>query len=81
MSQEDTSQKKVQALRSINKYPPPNSAPISPSEIIHIETTFDPDTQKEVVLWDEILQAFDNAVQVRHKTKVIPFLKGKDLKA
>ncbi|KAK5820679.1 hypothetical protein F5H01DRAFT_411899, partial [Linnemannia elongata] len=74
-------QEKVQAIRSVDKSISPNSVPLAtPEEIYHVETLVDPDTNKDVVLWDDILQAFENAVQVRHKTKVVPFLKGKDLR-
>jgi hypothetical protein len=79
MLQRDNPQENVQALRSVDKSIPPNSVPcVTPDEIYHVDTHPDPDTQKEIVLWDDILQAFNNAVQVRHKTKVVPFLKGKD---
>ncbi|KAG0288223.1 hypothetical protein BGZ96_007973 [Linnemannia gamsii] len=72
-------QQQIQALRPVDKSISPNSVPLAtPDEIIHVETHPDPVTKKEIVLWDDILQAFDNAVQVRHKTMVIPFLKGKD---
>ncbi|KAF8929328.1 hypothetical protein BGZ47_001108 [Haplosporangium gracile] len=77
MLQEDISQEQVQAFRSVDKGAPPNTvAPVRPDEIFHVETQIDPETQKEFILWEDILQAFDNAVQVRHKTKVVPFLKG-----
>ncbi|KAF9101130.1 hypothetical protein BGX30_009481, partial [Mortierella sp. GBA39] len=69
----------VQALRSVDKSLPLNSiTPASPDEIFHVEIQIDPKTQKEVVLWEDIIQAFEDAVQVRHKSKVIPFLKGSD---
>ncbi|KAG0287289.1 hypothetical protein BGZ96_008793 [Linnemannia gamsii] len=81
MIQRDNPQEQVQALRSVNKNPLLDpAAPTRPSEIIHVETMVDPETQKEVVLWDDILQAFGNAIHVRHETKVVPFLKGKNLR-
>jgi hypothetical protein len=74
-------QDKVQAFRSVNKSIPPNAVPpATPDEIYHVDTLIDPETQKEVVLWDDILQAFKHAEHVRHKTRVIPFQKGKDLR-
>lgn len=74
---EDTPQELVQALRSVGKSLPLNSiTPATRDEIFHVEIQVDPKTQKEVVLWEDIVQAFENAVQVRHKSKVIPFLKG-----
>ncbi|KAF9546988.1 hypothetical protein EC957_008992 [Mortierella hygrophila] len=74
---EDTPLKLVQAIRSVGKSLPLNSiTPASLDEIFHVEIQVDPKTQKEVVLWEDIVQAFEHAVQVRHKSKVIPFLKG-----
>ncbi|KAG0061151.1 hypothetical protein BGZ90_003699 [Linnemannia elongata] len=76
---EDEPQEPLQAIRAINKSHPPNLVtPASPDEIFHIEIRVDPKTQKEVVLWDDIVLAFEHAVQVRHKSKVVPFLKGSD---
>lgn len=81
MLQEAIPQEQIQALRSVDKSVHPNSVPLAtPDEIYHVETQVDPDTQKDIVLWDDILQAFKDAVQVRHKTKVVPFLKGKDFR-
>jgi hypothetical protein len=75
------SQNLTQAVRSVEKSLPLDSIPpASPGEIFHVDTLVDPETQKEIVMWEDILQAFDNAVQVRHKTRVIPFLRGKDLR-
>ncbi|KAG0275134.1 hypothetical protein BGZ96_003906 [Linnemannia gamsii] len=66
----DTSQDRVQALRSVNKGIPNSAVLLStPDEILHVYTMVDPETQKEVVMWEDILQAFDNAVQVRNKTR------------
>ncbi|KAF9301949.1 hypothetical protein BGZ91_009449, partial [Linnemannia elongata] len=81
MIQEDDLQEQVQAMRSVDANLAPNAVlPATPDEIYHVDTQLDPDTQKEVVLWDDILQAFKNVVQVRNKTRVVPFLKGRDLR-
>ncbi|OAQ23710.1 HCP-like protein [Linnemannia elongata AG-77] len=70
----------VQAVRSVNKNHAPSSiAPAQPDDI-YVDCHTDPETQKPVVLWDDILQAFDNAVQIRDKARVVPFLKGLDLR-
>ncbi|KAG0072869.1 hypothetical protein BGZ90_011775 [Linnemannia elongata] len=75
----DYLQQRVQAIRSVDKSVPLNAVPpATPNEIYHVDTHPDPETQKEIVLWDDILQAFKNAELVRHKTWVVPFLKGKD---
>lgn len=74
-------QELTQAMRFVEKRLPPSSIPPPhPDEILYVECHPDPETHKPVVLWDDILQAFDGAVQVRHKAKVVPFLKGKDLR-
>ncbi|KAF9542485.1 hypothetical protein EC957_001927 [Mortierella hygrophila] len=79
MLQRDSPQEQIQALRSVIRGVPPNSIPpASPDEIYYVETQLDPHTQKEFIFWDDIVQAFDNAVQVRQKARVIPFLRGKD---
>ncbi|KAK3840009.1 MAG: hypothetical protein JOS17DRAFT_769575 [Linnemannia elongata] len=71
----------VQAMRSVDVSLPLNAAPpATPDEIFHVDIQLDPDTQKDIVLWDDILQAFRNVVQVRNKTRVVRFLKGKDLR-
>lgn len=76
---EDEPQEPLQAIRAIDKSHPPNLVtPASPDEIFHIEIRADPKTQKDVVLWEDIVLAFEYAVQVRHKSKIVPFLKGSD---
>ncbi|KAF9537754.1 hypothetical protein EC957_007703 [Mortierella hygrophila] len=81
MTQVDDPQEQVQAMRSVDINLAPNAVPLAtPDEIYHVDTQLDPETQKEVVLWDDIMQAFRNVVQVRNKTRVVPFLKGKDLR-
>ncbi|KAF9275645.1 hypothetical protein BGZ88_002234 [Linnemannia elongata] len=81
MTQGDDSQEQVQAMRSVDINLAPSAVPpATPDEIFHVDTQLDPETQKEVVLWDDILQAFRNVVQVRNKMRVVPFLKGKDLR-
>jgi hypothetical protein len=74
-------QEHVQGLRSINKHALLTSiAPQIADEIIYVDCHVDPATQKEFVLWDDILQAFGDAVQVRHQSKVVPYLKGSDFR-
>lgn len=74
-------QELTQAVRSVDKHLPPSSIPPAhPDEIFYVECHADPKTNKDVVLWDDILQAFENAVQVRCKAKIVPFLKGEDFR-
>lgn len=81
MTKEDDPQEPVQALRSVIKnFPPSAIPPPNHDDIFHVDTIVYPKTQKRVVLWDDILQAFEDAVLVRHKSRVIPFLKGDDLR-
>ncbi|KAF9930195.1 hypothetical protein FBU30_000795 [Linnemannia zychae] len=66
----------TQALRPINKNIRPNDiAPASSDEIIYVDCQIDPISKKFIVLWDDILQAFRDAEQVRYKARIIPFLK------
>ncbi|KAG0048372.1 hypothetical protein BGZ90_007652 [Linnemannia elongata] len=67
MTKEDDPQECVQTLRSVNRSLPPSSIPPpSPDDIFHVDTIVDPNTQKRVVLWDDILQVFEDAVQAQH---------------
>lgn len=81
MAQEEIqAQELTQAFRSVDKQLPPSSIPLPTlDDIFYVECHVDPETQKPVVLWDDILQAFEDAVQVRHKAKIVPYLKTKDL--
>ncbi|KAF9132101.1 hypothetical protein BGW39_000820 [Mortierella sp. 14UC] len=81
MLQGDDGQEHVQAMRSVHKSLPPNAIdPARPEEILYVDCQVDPESRKQFVLWDDIVQAFDNAVQVRNKARVVPFLKGADLR-
>jgi hypothetical protein len=48
-------------------------------EIVHIEIRLDSEGT-EIVLWDDILCAFKDAINIRRGIKVLPFLKDKDFK-
>ncbi|KAF9079366.1 hypothetical protein BGX23_004250, partial [Mortierella sp. AD031] len=71
---------RVQAVRSVCKSQVGISTVPSPGDVIHIDCHIDPATQKEIVLWDDIRQAFEDALHARHKSRVVPFLKGADLR-
>lgn len=63
MQQEE--QEQVQALRSVNKSQPPFSlAPANADDNIYVEYQIEPDTQKTFLLWDDVLQAFEDVVHV-----------------
>jgi hypothetical protein len=79
MVQRDPSKEQLQAVRSVNKNQPLTSiTPPSADDTIYLEYHLHPDTQKPFLLWDDVLQAFEGAVHVRHQVKILPFLKGED---
>ncbi|KAF9902552.1 hypothetical protein EC991_004804 [Linnemannia zychae] len=55
----------------------------SRNKIVHVATHFDESvgaSGKEIVLWDDILIVFRDAVYLQHGQRVVPFLKGGDFK-
>ncbi|KAF9271596.1 hypothetical protein BGZ88_005885, partial [Linnemannia elongata] len=83
MLQADITQEHVQGFRSVHKSQPPStiSVPLNSPEVVHIDCYTDPDTNKDFVLWEDIQQAFNEALYVRSRAKMLPFAKGKDLRA
>ena len=70
-----------QAVRPVSKsildshsssFPPPGGP------IVYVDIHKDPGIPKGIVLWDDIRLAFDDALHIRHKARVVPFLKGAD---
>ncbi|KAF9541647.1 hypothetical protein EC957_002888 [Mortierella hygrophila] len=80
MTQKDTAQEHVQGFRSVQKSEPHSttSVPLDSPNITHIDCYTDPDTNKDFILWEDIQQAFDEALFVRNKTRMLPFVRGKD---
>ncbi|KAG0052883.1 hypothetical protein BGZ89_003060 [Linnemannia elongata] len=80
MQQADSTQEHVQGFRSVHKSEPHStiSVPLDSLNITHIDCYTDPDTQKDFVLWEHIQQVFDEALFVRNKTKMLPFVRGED---
>ncbi|KAG0379308.1 hypothetical protein BGX24_000931 [Mortierella sp. AD032] len=77
----DEPEEHIQAIRSFDKNLPHTSVPpATPDGIFFIDCHKDPTTQKLFVLWDDILQTFEDAVQVRHKARIVNFLKGPDFR-
>lgn len=78
-------QERVQAIRPIYKNSSSASTAAVPTtppsnlEIIQIEIRLDSDG-KDIVLWDDILSAFKDAVNIRRGVKVLPFLKDKEFR-
>ena len=82
MLQGDPTQEHVQGFRGVHKSHRPSNidATVDPDDVIHIDCIANPDTQQDFILWDDISQVFDNALFVRNKTRMVPFLKGPDYK-
>ena len=79
MLQGDPPQEHVQAVRSVYKSQIGTTTAPSPIDIVQVDCHLDPITQKDVVLWDDIQQLFDGALHIRHKSRMVPFLKDADL--
>ena len=75
---DDTPEDKVQGLRAIVKST--MTPPTSEEDIVYVDCQHDPATDKEVVLWDDVMLAFNDALHVRHKARILPFLKGADFR-
>ncbi|KAK3819326.1 MAG: hypothetical protein J3R72DRAFT_529261 [Linnemannia gamsii] len=55
--------------------------PLGSNKIYYITTHSDPSSSnKSIILWNDILVVYPNALFIQHDTRVIPFLKGKDFK-
>ncbi|KAK3820526.1 MAG: hypothetical protein JOS17DRAFT_755866 [Linnemannia elongata] len=78
-------QERVQAIRPIYKNKPSATTTVVPTtppsnlEIVQIEIRVDSDGI-DIVLWDDILSAFKDAVNIRRGVKVLPFLKDKEFR-
>lgn len=83
MLQADITQEHVQGFRSVHKSQPPStiSVTLNSPEVVHIDCYTDPDTNKDFVIWEDIQQAFNEALYIRNRAKMLPFAKGKDLRA
>ncbi|KAG0357829.1 hypothetical protein BGX24_006129, partial [Mortierella sp. AD032] len=70
----------VQAFRPVHKSHKPStiSAPLDSDDVTLIDCHTNPETHKDFILWVDIRQAFGEALLVRHKTKMLAFLKGAD---
>ncbi|KAG0372618.1 hypothetical protein BGX24_012810 [Mortierella sp. AD032] len=75
-------QERVQAVRPITKYTLSNSSGPTATGlegVVYVACHLDA-SGKEVILWEDILMAFKDALHVRHNLKILPFLKGSDLR-
>lgn len=76
--EQETRQEAVQGVRSV--YKNGHSASSSPSDVVFIDCHEDGATGKDVVLWDDILLVFKDALYVRNGSRAITFLKGTDFR-
>ncbi|KAF9912506.1 hypothetical protein EC991_010593 [Linnemannia zychae] len=77
MEQDNPQDEPLQAVRPVHKN---NLFPTILAPVAHVVINNDPISGRKIILWDDILQAFQDASHPRHGTKCIPFLKGPDLK-
>ncbi|KAF9541646.1 hypothetical protein EC957_002887 [Mortierella hygrophila] len=83
MPPQEAAQEHVQGFRSVHKSQPPSTTtvPFNSPKVVHIDCYTDPDTNRDFILWEDIQQAFSEALSVRNRTKVLPFAKGEGLRA
>jgi hypothetical protein len=77
MSQDDSPHSLLQAVRPVHKN---NLTPTISAAIAYVVIHNDPSSGKNIILWDDVQQAFKDALHVRHGAIIIPFLKGADFK-
>lgn len=80
--------KNLQSLRAVYKNslsaPTPRSsitgtnALLAESEIVHIDCFTEQATGRKVFLWECVLLAFEDALHVRHNSRILPFLRDCD---
>ncbi|KAF9921931.1 hypothetical protein FBU30_008008 [Linnemannia zychae] len=81
MIQSDDADEHVQGFRAVHRSWKSSALPaVDPDDVVHIDCITDPDSKNDCVLWDDIQQAFNGAIFVRNKTKMLPFMKGQDLR-
>ncbi|KAF9294111.1 hypothetical protein BGZ88_004431 [Linnemannia elongata] len=54
-------------------------APPTTAEIVYVDIYTDPKTKQECILWEDVQLAFYNALHVRHKARIVPFVKDSNL--
>lgn len=83
MQQGNESQERTQVIRPVytnNGRPasPPSPSSASP-EIVHVDIHKD-HSGKDIVLWEDVLVAFKDAVNIRNGLRIVPFLKDASFK-
>ncbi|KAG0297943.1 hypothetical protein BGZ96_003922 [Linnemannia gamsii] len=75
---ENQTEERVQAIRPVYKTGSSSSTNIvSDSEVLHVVIYLDP-AGREIVIWEDILSAYKDALNVRQGSYVLPFLRGSD---
>ncbi|KAF9931308.1 hypothetical protein FBU30_010447 [Linnemannia zychae] len=81
MAPDDDLQENVQPFRAVYKnIHPIDIAPARPNEIFYLDCYNDLFSQRLIVMWEDIQHAFKNALLVRQKARIVPFLKDNNLK-
>ncbi|KAG0376433.1 hypothetical protein BGX24_007759 [Mortierella sp. AD032] len=71
----------VQAVRTIHKDQPPSSIhPPGPDDIFYLDCHVDLATKTPFILWEDILESFQDVVQVRYKARILHCMKGPDFR-
>ncbi|KAG0371630.1 hypothetical protein BGX24_001407, partial [Mortierella sp. AD032] len=81
LERNDNPEELTQAVRIIQKDQPLSSIPSpGPDDIFYLDCHIDPTIEKPFILWEDILQAFQDVVQVRYEARILPFMKGPDFR-
>lgn len=68
-----------QAIRSVAKNSRTvASATLDFADVYHVDIQTVPETNHQFVLWEDIQLAFEDALHVRHQTRIVPFVEGGD---
>ncbi|KAG0289314.1 hypothetical protein BGZ97_006492 [Linnemannia gamsii] len=79
---EAVTQECVQAIRPVYNTSPVQNAPITATDqgVVHVTIQLDPEGRK-IVLWEDVQFALKGAINIRHGTKILSFLRGSDYQA
>ncbi|KAG0289923.1 hypothetical protein BGZ96_006610, partial [Linnemannia gamsii] len=77
--QDSSSDEHSQVVRRVYENEDLNTT-TSLSKVFRLARHFDNVSGKDIILWDDVLAAFKDAVHVRSGETVLPFLKGRDLR-
>lgn len=74
-------QERVQAIRPFYNTSPAQNAPITATDhdVVHVTIHLD-NEGRGIVIWEDVQFALKGAVNIRHGTKILPFLRGSDFR-